>query len=1651
VDAYADFCKEVIPMFSKKEVSKIVKYPGKREAMDGNSAVIMCEREASDAAGAYPITPSTQMGEFWAEEVSKGHHNISGKALVFIEPESEHAAAAVTAGMAMTGLRATNFSSAQGVAFMHESLYSATGKRLPYVLNIGCRAITKASLNVHCGHDDYHCIDDTGFIQIMAKSAQEAADLNLIGRKVAELSLTPAAVAQDGFLTTHLIETLQVPERELIAEFLGRPDDVIDTPTPAQKILYGDKRRRIPAIWDVDNPMLSGSVQNQDAYMQAVAAQRPFFFQHIAALSDQCMAEFAALTGRRYARVGSYKIEDADYVIIGQGSMIVQTEAVADYLRETRKLKVGVVNMTFYRPFPGDLLGKLLKGKKAVTVLERTDQPLAEDLPLMRETRAALSKCLQNNVPKGENKPYPSYETYKAEDMPRLYSGAYGLGSRDLQPGDLIGAIENMLSDGGKKPFFYLSIEFLRAKTDSPKQELYMQEVAEAYPHLQQMTVKGSENPNLMPKGAITVRMHSVGGWGAITTGKNLAMTLFDLLDYDIKANPKYGSEKKGQPTTYYLSAAPEPIRVNCEYHYVDVVLSPDPNVFVHSNPLNGLKNGGFFIIQNDAETAEQAWHSFPIWAQKEIVKKNIRVFYIDGFKIAREEASNAELQFRMQGIAFQGAFFAASPTMENAGLTEKTLFKAIEKQLQDKFGSKGKRVVEDNLRVVRRGFDEITEITHKVVSEITAPALKKELHLPIMLKQQATAEVRISDIHRFWEQTGNFYATGQGSDNLADPFIATSLVPASSAVFRDMTQIRFDYPLWIAENCTACGDCYSMCPDSAIPGLVSTVGDVFNTVISKIETSGQPTRFLRRVVREVEKKLRSLAENAGENANVNQLLDHAVLETLAETELKDADKEKLEKELGWLMQGIDGFRFAFTKPYWTQKEKKAKGSGGLFSITINPYTCKGCMECVAVCEDDALRVEKQTPLAVEKLRKDWEFWLSLPTTPSEYIRIDDLNEKIGALDTLLLDKRNYDSMVCGDGACLGCGEKTAIHLFTATVTALMQPRVKAYVEKIEDLIARLERHVKLKLADSMDLSDTSAIQKALADSRDKDLTLAKLSDTLAQDKAISPVDAEWLAFTSDLLTQLKKLKWQYTTGLTNNGRAHMGIVNATGCTSVWGSTYPYNPYPFPWASHLFQDSPSMAMGLFEGHMAKMADGFKAVRLAELELAGAYVPDKHRNFFADFNWKQFSDEEFLLCPPVVSVGGDGAMYDIGFQNLSRMLMSGMPIKVMVVDTQVYSNTGGQACTSGFVSQVADMSPYGKNWKGKEETRKEMSLIGLAHRTSYVLQGAISNLTHLLEGYIDGLNSRRPALFNIYAVCQPEHGVADDASMAQSKMAVESRAYPLFVYDPDKGDTLASCSSLDGNPALDQDWPTYTLNYVDEAGKAQSMELPFTFADFAATEGRFRKHFKKAPVETWNDNMIAVADFLPMDEDERDGKFPFIWVVDAKNRLGRVIVSQEIIKSCEERQQFWRQLKGVCGLDNKVDVEALVQQTKAEMAQKLTSSLLALAGSAGSADLFGVSANAPGNGGASVSAADYSPVWVETPECTACDECVNINPKIFAYNADKKVVVVDPKGGPYKDIVKAAEKCTAGCLHPGTPFNQNEPGLDKLIKRAEKYQ
>ena len=740
-----------------------------------------------------------------------------------------------------------------------------------------------------------------------------------------------------------------------------------------------------------------------------------------------------------------------------------------------------------------------------------------------------------------------------------------------------------MLPDGKQKRLFYLSIDFVRKSMMTPKQEIYQQSVMDAYPEVADLSLRGSTNPNLMPKDSITVRMHSVGGWGAITTGKNLALTLYDLLGYHIKANPKYGSEKKGQPTSYYLSAAPEPIRINCEFSFVDVVLSPDPNVFGHTNAIAGLRKGGVLVMQSDAPTPAAFWESIPRRHRKTIVENELRIFYLDAFRVARDEATDPELQLRMQGIAFQGAFFATSPLLEKHGLSEEKLLDAIHEQLKHKFGGKGARVVEDNMRVVRRGFEEVSEVIEKPLDEGRDKAAS--LPVPIMVKREPEAISNSSNIHRFWAQTGSMYASGLGESVPADPFMSMSLMPAVSSHFRDMTGIRFEHPEFIPENCTGCGDCYTVCPDTAIPGLVNDVGQVLETVVQRLKKHGKATDHLPRATRQMEGKLRKLLKEAAETDAIEPLIEKAIETTIKGCD--EQDQQALTEEFKDFREELGDFQFAVCRPYFTNPEKKQNGAGGLLSITVDPYTCKGCMECVEVCNDDALRTVKQTRTSVDSLRKNWDFWLDLPNTPEKYIRVDDLEEGIGALETILLNKDAYLPFASGDGACLGCSEKTVMHLFIATVESLVQPRVKKHVKKIDELIKKLKLHVQMKLVGEIDIGDVDEMQAVLNDESEGDLTLAKIAGRVEKTHEAEPIDRDWLRYVTELVQQLTDLKWRYENGESGKGRSSMGILNATGCTSVWGSTYPFNPYPFPWANHLFQDPASMAMGVFEGHMGQ--------------------------------------------------------------------------------------------------------------------------------------------------------------------------------------------------------------------------------------------------------------------------------------------------------------------------------------------------------------------------------------------------------------------------------------------------------------------------------
>lgn len=347
-----------------------------------------------------------------------------------------------------------------------------------------------------------------------------------------------------------------------------------------------------------------------------------------------------------------------------------------------------------------------------------------------RDIRTALTKALVTQDHAGE----ASLPAITSEQMPRLFAGVYGLGSRDFRPEHILSAYEFATGVRSRKDGKSIAdgVSFFVLGVDHPYE------------------VKSDERPSLLPEKSVAVRFHSIGGWGAITTGKNLGAILGDLNDllYErdkvvdemgnpkeiihVSANPKYGSEKKGAPTSYFMVAAPQRIRVNCDLRHVNVVLCCDPKAFTHTNPLDGMLEGGCLIWESEEE-GEKAWERLPMWARRQIIDNKIRVYILPGFAIARHATDRADLHLRMQGNAFLGAFFAVSPILQEFRITPEQFREVVHKQYVKKFGRLGEAVVNSNMEVMTQGFERVREIQ---VGEMEAPdrsTLRGQALLPVL------------------------------------------------------------------------------------------------------------------------------------------------------------------------------------------------------------------------------------------------------------------------------------------------------------------------------------------------------------------------------------------------------------------------------------------------------------------------------------------------------------------------------------------------------------------------------------------------------------------------------------------------------------------------------------------------------------------------------------------------------------------------------------------------------------------------------------------------------------------------------------------------------------------------------------------------------
>jgi pyruvate-ferredoxin/flavodoxin oxidoreductase len=1626
----------------------------------------------------YPITPSTEISETFEAARAEGQLNVWGAHPFFVEAEGEHSGQSGALGAALTGGNyISNASSSQGILYGLESHYVTVGKKVGgFVLQVAARVVSKHSLNVMAGHDDIYALLPSGYTIFFGSSPQEAADLAAVSYRAAALSLIPVANAMDGFATSHVMTEAHLPEPALLREYLGDPKSRIPCPTVAQEILFGAKGRRfqldrylerraidfapadlaalrahldsmgeaieqdndaqlaqetlvwvpddlraqwlrqwrgaypkgtrqlVPALVDPDNPGLTGPVQNQPDFQAGAVDHRTHFASAVPALARQALSEYAALTGREYKPVMAYDCADADYIMVGLGSITDDVRAAIPHLR-AHGLKVGVASVKLLQPFPEAELVEALAGAKADTILERSDDTALTRLVTSALFHAAANAAAISQTPAAAQaatsqtsdgtaaaisqtpdavqaatspEPYPGVPALARP--PALTTAIFGLGGHDVQPRDLIAAFKAM-ADGSAGRLIYLGSQFFSPKAGASLAAI-QDKLRAAYPETAPMALETEPNPNLLPPGSLRIRFHSVGGYGTVATGKLLTDILSGVLGLHSKSAPKYGSEKSGAATNYYITLSPEPVLLtNAELEDVDVVVSPDHQAFVHTNPLKGLVEGGTFIMQSDKDAVE-LWASLPAYARRAIRAKGIKFLAVDAFQVAKRHAPSPELETRMMGIAFIGAVIGHVDAVKQGaggGVDEK-----VREQITKKFGRKGAAVVDGNLAVIADGIKATHPIPYQDPEfDFAADQARAREATPRGVALSAAmcpaartpAAAPLFDPAYYEDLAARPFREGAIAEAPVLPG-AGLFMPPATGLAKDKGVFRRTAPLFTPDACTACLECALACPDAAIPNTAHEIRDLIAAAIERLDAPAPQLAALQAQLYPWAERVRQLMRQDP------QLKDFAQAVRLAGADLNET---AVARRLDGIVQAVEAFPVARTKPFFDAAEAAEPGTGTLFSAVVDPWKCTGCLQCVDVCGPGALTSGDQDAGLVDLLETRFERLTTLPPTSKRLLA--GASEPDGDFKRLLLDRDYYYAMVGGHGACRGCGEVTALRLLLALSHALGDARRAEHVQELEDLIGQLD--------------------------------------------AIATDEADRKGRIAAARATLEQRLYFYEGGPTGRGPATTVIANSTGCSSVYASTMPSSPYLDPWVNSLFQDAQPVAVGIWEGLVSQLVPEVRALRAARAELAGGLGADEQRAL-ATISWRDFTPAELDLLPAVMTVSGDGAAFDIGFGALSRVLAGGTPVKMVVLNTGAYSNTGGQASTASYTGQDADLARFGKAHAGKSEHRKELGLLASFHPRVFACATSTALYSHFLATAHSMWEFKDvAALMDVYTPCGTENGFGEDLSNARSRLAVESRMAPLFVHDPRRGASLPERFSLEGNPAVDQPWATTTLQYLDEAGQLALMQTPLTPAEFALGEVRFAKQFRRLSVDD-ADQAVPIADYVALDAAGRADKIPFVYATDKARRLIKVRCSSGIVALVEDRAHYWRTLQFLAGvaqgaldaahraeLDELVGNynealaarEASLDQLAAAMAELATSSaapslpggLLAAGGGLGGGPA--ASANGEAGGGPGTADAGGRPIWLDPsdePLCNDCGTCYQELPALF----EKATIVVD---------------------------------------------
>ena len=714
----------------------------KMKTMDGNTAAAHVSYAFTDVAAIYPITPSSVMADETDKYAAAGRKNLFGREVRVTEMQSEAGAAGAVHGSLAAGALTTTYTASQGLLLMIPNMYKMAGELLPSVIHVSARTVATHALNIFGDHSDVYACRQTGYAMLCANSPQEVMDLGAVAHLSAIKGRVPFLHFFDGFRTSHEIQKIQVWDYDDLGEMLDW--DAVNA----------FRRRAL----NPEHPVLRGQAQNGDIFFQAREACNKYY-DAVPEVVVEYMNKVNEKIGTNYKPFNYYGAPDAERVIIAMGSACETIEEVIDYLTAAGE-KVGLVKVHLYRPFVAKyLLDVLPETVKKISVLDRTKEPGSIGEPLYLDVLAAINGTQFATCP--------------------VYTGRYGLGSKDTKPSDIIAVYRNMEKDEPKKRFTIGIVD-----------------------DVTHLSLDATEDPDTAPAGTTSCKFWGLGSDGTVGANKNSIKIIGDHTDMYAQGYFDYDSKKSGGLTISHLRFGHTPIKSTYYISKADFVACSNPAYLETYDMVQDLKKGGSFLL-NCSWSAEELDERLPGKVKKFIADNEINFYTIDAFQIGKELGLGTRTN-----TVLQSAFFSIAKIIPEADAIQ-----YMKDAATKSYGRKGEAVVKMNHDAIDRGANGYVKVD--------VPASWKDACDD---SQKKVATGKRADLVDYVNNVVFPVNSFHGKDLPVSTFenYADGTSPQGTAAY-EKRGVAVDVPTWIPENCIQCNQCSYVCPHAVIRPIAMT------------------------------------------------------------------------------------------------------------------------------------------------------------------------------------------------------------------------------------------------------------------------------------------------------------------------------------------------------------------------------------------------------------------------------------------------------------------------------------------------------------------------------------------------------------------------------------------------------------------------------------------------------------------------------------------------------------------------------------------------------------------------------------------------------------------------------------------------------------